>query len=100
MKFVIALWESRKEIIEQSKERATGSVKSELVLYQGDQRSIFPVDFFFILSIFEKHYTFAIYNQRVSNCDPIPVHEKLQNTDWLKELQNWANGTVPQMPNR
>lgn len=46
------------------------------------------------LGIFEKHYTFAIYNQRVSNCDPIPVHEKLQNTDWLKELQNWANGTV------
>ena len=40
--------------------------------------------------IFEKHHTFAIYNQRVSNTDPIPIHDKLPN-DWLQKLQAWAN---------
>ena len=41
-------------------------------------------------SLFEKPYVFAIYNQRVSNTNPIPIHSKLPN-DWLQKLQTWAN---------
>ena len=41
--------------------------------------------------IFEKNYTFVIYKQRVFNYNPIPIHTKLQDSDFLQKLQNWAN---------